>query len=286
MRASHLLAVSVLTAGLTIAGFTIHPTAAWAAPGIPAAPTRPAVTVTIVAGRTTTQLQSAADDVGALLEEQGVTLGAYDEVHPSLAARLTPNETVRVVRVNNWTRTVRQPIAAKTVHRISLSLAPGRTKVLSSGTPGLRETMVRFTQRDGGRIAKNVLQTRVLRSAKPRVIAEGVGEYDAFVRFEGRGLDKTAYVARAALTMVATAYTANCYGCSGITASGRPAGHGIVAVDPRVIRLGTRLYIPGYGYAVAGDTGGAIRGNRIDLGFNSLTDALRFGRRAVTVYRL
>ncbi|HEY8322691.1 MAG TPA: 3D domain-containing protein [Candidatus Baltobacteraceae bacterium] len=242
--------------------------------------------MTIVAGRTTTQLQSAADDVGALLEEQGVTLGAYDEVHPSLAARLTPNETVRVVRVANWTRTVRQPIAAKTVHRISLSLAPGRTKVLSAGTPGLRETMVRFTQRDGGRIAKNVVETRVLRSAKPRVIAEGVGEYDAFVRFEGRGLDKTAYVARAALTMVATAYTANCYGCSGITASGRPAGHGIVAVDPRVIRLGTRLYIPGYGYAVAGDTGGAIRGNRIDLGFNSLTDALRFGRRAVTVYRL
>ena len=118
------------------------------------------------------------------------------------------------------------------------------------------------------------------------MIAEGVGEYDAFVRFEGRGLDKTAYVARAALTMVATAYTANCYGCSGITASGRPAGHGIVAVDPRVIRLGTRLYIPGYGYAVAGDTGGAIRGNRIDLGFNSITDALRFGRRPVTVYQL
>lgn len=341
MRASHLLAVSVLTAGLTIAGFTTYPTAAWAAQGsiaasvqhvvtfesngatlqhatrattvgaflkergIVAGPNdyvqpgvqtplsdrlivsyRAAVPVTIVAGHTTTRLQSAADDVGALLEEQGVTLGAYDEVHPSLDARLTPNETVRVVRVTNWTRTVHLPIAAKTVHRISLSLAPGRTKVLSNGTPGVRETMVRFTQRDGGNIAKRVVDTHVLRSAKPRVIAEGVGEYDAFVRYEGRGLDKTAYVARAALTMVATAYTANCYGCSGITASGRPAGHGIVAVDPRVIHLGTRLYIPGYGYAVAGDTGGAIRGNRIDLGFNSITDALRFGRRPVTVYQL
>jgi 3D (Asp-Asp-Asp) domain-containing protein len=59
-----------------------------------------------------------------------------------------------------------------------------------------------------------------------------------------------------------------------------------VAVDPRVIPMGTRLFIPGYGVAIAGDTGGAIRGNRIDLGFNSLSDALRFGRRAVTVYRL
>ncbi|MBV8655919.1 MAG: 3D domain-containing protein, partial [Candidatus Eremiobacteraeota bacterium] len=67
---------------------------------------------------------------------------------------------------------------------------------------------------------------------------------------------------------------------------GRPAGHGIVAVDPSVIPLGTRLFIPGYGLAIAGDTGGAIRGFRIDLGFNSERDALLFGRREVTVYRL
>ena len=88
------------------------------------------------------------------------------------------------------------------------------------------------------------------------------------------------------MQMVATAYTPCCSGCSGITATGRPAGHGIVAVDPRVIPLGTRLYIPGYGYAIAGDTGGAIVGYRIDLGYTSNRDALHFGRRAVTVYRL
>jgi 3D (Asp-Asp-Asp) domain-containing protein len=86
--------------------------------------------------------------------------------------------------------------------------------------------------------------------------------------------------------MVATAYTANCDGCSGVTASGQHAGHGIVAVDPRVIPLGSHLYIPGYGHAVAGDTGGAIRGNRVDLGFNSDADAMQFGRRPVTVYVL
>ncbi len=71
------------------------------------------------------------------------------------------------------------------------------------------------------------------------------------------------------MEMIATAYTADCAGCGGMTAIGRRAGHGIVAVDPRVIPLGTRLYIPGYGLAVAGDTGGAIVGNRIDLGFDS-----------------
>ncbi|MBV8530446.1 MAG: hypothetical protein JO104_03940, partial [Candidatus Eremiobacteraeota bacterium] len=75
-------------------------------------------------------------------------------------------------------------------------------------------------------------------------------------------------------------------GGDGMTAIGRRAGHGIVAVDPRVIPLGTRLYILGYGVAVAGDTGGAIVGHRIDLGFDSIRDAMLFGRRDVTVYRL
>ncbi|MEO6912399.1 MAG: 3D domain-containing protein, partial [Candidatus Baltobacteraceae bacterium] len=112
---------------------------------------------------------------------------------------------------------------------------------------------------------------------------------DEFAAFEdaGRdGLSKTSYTAAGAVRMVATAYTAGCSGCSGITATGYRAGHGIVAVDPRFIPLGSRLYIPGYGVAIAGDTGGAIRGNRIDLGFNSLSDAIQFGRRNVVVYRL
>jgi len=59
-----------------------------------------------------------------------------------------------------------------------------------------------------------------------------------------------------------------------------------VAVDPRIIPLGTRLYIEGYGYAIAGDTGGAIKNFRIDLGYNSRSEAMKFGRREVKVYIL
>jgi 3D (Asp-Asp-Asp) domain-containing protein len=99
-------------------------------------------------------------------------------------------------------------------------------------------------------------------------------------------LDAAVRGAGSALHMIATAYTAGCYGCSGITAMGLHAGHGIVAVDPRIIPLGTHLYVPGYGKALAGDTGGAIKGLRIDLGFNSLSEAIRFGRREITVYVL
>ena len=89
-----------------------------------------------------------------------------------------------------------------------------------------------------------------------------------------------------ALTMEATAYIPADGNGDGITATGMVAQHGVVAVDPSVIPLGTRLYIPGYGEAIAADTGGAINGDRIDLCMDSYGEAMQFGRRYVTVYVL
>lgn len=85
------------------------------------------------------------------------------------------------------------------------------------------------------------------------------------------------------IVMQATAYSAADPGNSGITAGGHALKKGLVSVDPSVIPLGTKLYIEGYGYAVADDTGGDIVGNRIDLGMNSNSEALDFGRRNVVV---
>ena len=67
---------------------------------------------------------------------------------------------------------------------------------------------------------------------------------------------------------------------------GLVAARGIVAVDPRVIPYYTKMYIPGYGIAIAGDTGGAIRGNRVDLFMDSYEEAINWGRRNVEVYIL
>ncbi|MCF6411158.1 peptidoglycan-binding protein [Pseudalkalibacillus salsuginis] len=89
------------------------------------------------------------------------------------------------------------------------------------------------------------------------------------------------------LTMEATAYTSNCDGCSGITATGIDLNANpdqkVVAVDPDVIPLGTEVYVEGYGRAVAGDTGGAIDGNKIDLYVQSEQDAVNFGKQSVEV---
>lgn len=88
------------------------------------------------------------------------------------------------------------------------------------------------------------------------------------------------------ISMDASAYLASDGGGSGITAIGMYAQHGVVAVDPDVIPLGTHLYIPGYGVAIAADTGGAIYGNKIDLCMDSYGEAMNFGRRYVDVYVL
>ena len=88
------------------------------------------------------------------------------------------------------------------------------------------------------------------------------------------------------LVMEATAYTAEDGGGDGYTATGQYLQRGMVAVDPDVIPLGSQLYIEGYGYAVAADTGGAIVGDRIDLAMDSTSEALDFGRRDVVVYVL
>ena len=82
----------------------------------------------------------------------------------------------------------------------------------------------------------------------------------------------------------ATAYTRYDEGCTNYTYRGNYLRRGLVAVDPDVIPLGTKLYVPDYGYAVADDIGGAIQGNKIDLAMETLDEAFAYGRRQITAY--
>jgi 3D (Asp-Asp-Asp) domain-containing protein/LysM repeat protein len=89
------------------------------------------------------------------------------------------------------------------------------------------------------------------------------------------------------ITVTATAYTASCEGCSGITATGVNIKDNpdkkVISVDPTVIPLGTEVYVEGYGYAVAADTGGAIKGNKIDVFIPDKQDAINWGKQQVEV---
>lgn len=89
------------------------------------------------------------------------------------------------------------------------------------------------------------------------------------------------------IVVSASAFTANCNGCSGVTSTGinlkRNPDVKVIAVDPKVIPLGTKVYVEGYGYAVAGDIGSAIKGNKIDVFFSSKSEAYKWGRKNVNV---
>ncbi|WP_010097685.1 3D domain-containing protein [Ornithinibacillus scapharcae] len=89
------------------------------------------------------------------------------------------------------------------------------------------------------------------------------------------------------ISVVATAYTAECEGCSGITYTGINLNEDrhakVIAVDPNIIPLGSKVYVEGYGYAIAGDIGGAIKGNRIDIHLPTTQEALNWGVREVDV---
>jgi len=247
---------------------------------------RRSVLVTVFIGSRKHVVRSAAPTVGALLAEQRIPISSSDEVTPALHVVPLAHDIVHVVRVDAWTVREKLSIAPATREREVAGLALGTTRTVDPGRAGLRVATIRFVRRDGARTTRTVLASRIIRAPRPRVVERGIAEYQSLAHVAEQGFTNAMHLAGSAIQMIATAYTAGCYGCSGITATGARAGFGIIAVDPRVIPLGTRLYIPGYGRAIAGDTGGAIRGHRVDLGMSTLAQALRFGRRAVTVYVL
>lgn len=112
----------------------------------------------------------------------------------------------------------------------------------------------------------------------------GVANEETF-RYLERSLGEPSRYSRS-LIMKATAYTAEDSGNTSHTSRGHVVRKGLAAVDPLVIPLGTRLFIPGYGYAIADDIGGSIKENAIDLAFESYSEAIQFGVQRVTVYIL
>jgi 3D (Asp-Asp-Asp) domain-containing protein len=86
------------------------------------------------------------------------------------------------------------------------------------------------------------------------------------------------------IQLESTAYTRFDEGCTDFTFKGNYVRRGLVAVDPDIIPLGTKLYVPEYGYAVADDIGGAIQGYKIDLAMETLEEAFSYGRRHITAY--
>ncbi|MBO8159969.1 3D domain-containing protein [Thermosyntropha sp.] len=208
------------------------------------------------------------------VELAGVKLGEKDIVKTIPTQYTVPGQEIEVIRVTEKEVEVQEPIPFKVERTFDNTLEKGLTRTVSPGKKGLALNTVRITYHNGQEVKREVIKSKVLVPPQNKVIALGN------ITSVSRGSLRLDF--REARYMKASAYTYT----GNRTATGKVPEVGMVAVDPSVIPLGTRLYIEGYGYAVAADTGGAIKGNTLDIFMETREQCLKWGRRTVKVYIL
>jgi uncharacterized protein YabE (DUF348 family) len=234
-----------------------------------------AVAVRVNVDGRTVVLQTPKVPVRDVLQTAGIDLGSLDRVSIPLEDVVASGTVITVNRVAE--KIVSQPYQfSAPVERVEdPNMERGESRIVRAAIPGEGERRFEVTFVDGrptGRVQESELVTR-----NPVSMLVAFGTVSAV----SRGGNTIRF--RNAVDVLATAYSLE---NGRYTCTGSLVHFGVVAVDPAVIPLGTRLYIEGYGYATAGDVGRAIKGDRVDVFFESERDCERWGRRDTKAYIL
>lgn len=255
-----------------------------------------------------------------LLKKNHIKVNNLDKVKPAIDKKAKKDTDITIVRVEKEIEEVEEKVDFEIETEEDDSLAKGEEKVVSEGQEGTIVKKYEVVFENDKEVNRELVSEDVQEKGEKRIIAMGTKELeeaeepaeleeteqnlvtlvDSKPKSKKRSEPKPESKANddegnlsndrqrgKELSMTATAYSASCNGCSGVTATGINLNNNpdmkVVAVDPGVIPLGSKVWVEGYGEAIAGDTGGAINGNRIDLHVPSKGEANAFGNQDVKV---
>lgn len=235
---------------------------------------RRAVSVELVAGEKKIKLETAENTIEDMLQvekeelkEQGIEYNdGVDEITPALDTKIEDNLQINLVNVEVKSELAKEAINFDVIVEEDSNLESGLEETRQEGAAGEKEVVYEVVYKNGVEYSKSVKSSKVVAEPVNKIVAQGTRR--TFASRDGQLLDY-----KSVLYCESTAYSGG-----GVTATGTvpvrdPNGISTIAVDPRVIPLGSLVYVEGYGKAVAADTGGAIKGNIIDVYVNSDEEA-------------
>lgn len=238
-----------------------------------------AVPVEVTVDGETLEIETAESNIVDMLEAESISIDEDDKLSTSAETPIAEGLKLKITRVETKDLVETKALDYQTVIKDDDSMDKGMSKVIQQGVAGEKEVTVKIIYEDGVEVDKKVIAEKVTKEPTNKVVHQGTLSYVAL----SRGGDSKLYYKKA-LSVKASAYAGDGITATGTVPKRNPSGLSTIAVDPRVIPLGTKVYVEGYGYAVAEDTGGAIKNNKIDIFMNSEKECYSWGVRSVNLY--
>ncbi|MFX0548365.1 3D domain-containing protein [Hathewaya histolytica] len=242
-------------------------------------------------------VKTVKNTVGDVLTEQDVKLNKLDKISPEIDSKIKEGLNVSITRVEEKILENKQKVDFSKEVKKTDDYEKGTEKIVQDGKHGEKLISTKVVYEDGKEVSRKVVEEKIIKKPINQILA--VGTKMMIKPRNSRGSKQGSPMGYSKkISLTATAYTAdfNHLGVrddpyAGMTASGNrakrnPNGYSTIAVDPTVIPLGTKVYVEGYGLAVAEDTGGAIKGNKIDLFMDTYAQTQQWGVRTVNLYIL
>lgn len=219
-----------------------------------------------------------------VLKSANINLNSFDIVSPSLNTLIADGMNIKVIRVREDNINVREILPYETIKIKDSHLHKDEIIELESGEKGFIEKEVKVLYHDTKEMWRKIFNISNYKKPKNCKIVVGISSQKRMYMLTKK------LKASKVMVMRATGYYPGPEDCGpyadGRTSIGYKAGYGVVAVDPKVIPLKSKLYIEGYGFAIAADVGGGIKRNKIDLCFDTYKESSTFQPRNVKVYLL